>query len=704
MKKNLKMHPGFTLAELLISLLTVSLIATALVPIIGPKKITNPDPKHLHGIAECYWEGDTLMYYYADNKTNRNAQPIPANASYCTFEPPKADHIEVFAIGAGSNGATDPTQIWTNIDSTTPSFSGNISLENWSYDTNQGIANIVGNKRYTMVDNNGTDFVATLKESFTRWAIMLNYSYFNRFNGTVFDTNNTFENPSDWPYTDSGRYLYAEFRGLRGPIGKAGNGLSEAKIIGGDFPSADDRCETRCTNYTNPKCTLQAKLSGNNAPWWRGANYYVQNGVPSNDEISATITAQENNNCYFYLNYLGGNSAEPIRVSNIDTPVLFPIDGTSNINLQAGNPMRDNGNTTNYEPEGDSALAISINARGTIGANGLRLGSSAPGKNATTTSDGQSLSNDNTGTFASIHLNNIGANKPKYGVNGTNLDKDSHFGTYNDNPNGVRNGMKHGLLYGPGGVQEPEIKGMQGNLGIARPGNAFTWRYVEPKVDIKYGRAGTPGAIKVLSFPHLTNNLYLSPGRNNQGDISDTVVSTTEDGSRILLTAPSPHDVGELDDINNGYATSNYAIAESDNAATPPKRILNEAIPQNWRLANYVNKMRSLAVHGITGGLYGSCIENNSCPGFGGAGIYPMVVSQSYQNTLIITNNQPYADSPGYSEFKTYRRALDTNITNNPVCAEGYSDPNAENESDGVLHYCTSENPVRRDGAVIIIW
>ena len=676
MNKIFKMHPGFTMAELLISLLTVSLIATALVPIIGPKKITNPDPKYLHGIAECYWQGGNLMYFYADNKTNKQGTRRRVNG-HCTFEPPKTSHIEVFAVGAGSYGSgTDGNGLWLFVDDYTPRYEGNVGIETFRNDIGDNVTAIT---RDLKVDNQ--DLKDIVKESFTRWAAAINHNLPMEDNGSW--------NVDDYPYQNSGKYLYAEFRGVRGPIGKAGNGFSEAKIVPGQVPYSYDTCEMRCTNFTNPKCSLQPKPVG----WWRGSI--------EGDDDTAIATATANGNCYYYLNYIGGNSAEPISVANNDTPILFPLDGTSIFNIQPGNPMRDNGNNTNYNPEsGPSVLGIGISARGALASNSLRLGSSAPGKNATSSSDGQSLSNNIPGgNYATCQImppNN--SNKPKYGVSGTNLTCSNFEKKDSVNPNNVRNGMQHGLLYGAGGILEPEQKGMQGNLGITRPNNAFTWRYVEPRARMRYGQAGTPGEMKTLSFARLTSPLYLFPGRNDgEGNRTNTVVSSNAEGSRVLMEAASPEDVSDT------FIDDNYPITETDNAATPPKRILDIATPRNDQFAGYINKMQALGVYGIQGGLFG-CTFGGSCPGYGGAGAYPIVVNHTYQNKLHITNNQPYADTSEYSRYKTYSRTFSTNQTNDPVCADRYTDPNAGNQNEGVMHYCTSENDMRRDGAVIIIW
>lgn len=106
MRKDIRnKKPGFTIAELLISMLIVMLIAAAMVPVIGPKKLKRPFYKQYHGVAECYYkEGDSkIQYYSADNKgfvETRREQ-----GEYCEFDVPKADRYDIYAIGAGSDGS-----------------------------------------------------------------------------------------------------------------------------------------------------------------------------------------------------------------------------------------------------------------------------------------------------------------------------------------------------------------------------------------------------------------------------------------------------------------------------------------------------------------------------------------------------------------------------------------------------------------------
>ena len=122
MKKNKNFAFGFTVAELLITMLISALVAAAMVPVIGLKKVKSPKNMYNHGIAECYYaptgfdaNGDatdwTLQFYYADNRRRNGSGGGGVTAGeggrdYCSFQPPKAEFYEIIAIGAGTDGVS----------------------------------------------------------------------------------------------------------------------------------------------------------------------------------------------------------------------------------------------------------------------------------------------------------------------------------------------------------------------------------------------------------------------------------------------------------------------------------------------------------------------------------------------------------------------------------------------------------------------
>ena len=108
MKKNTKkLHSGFTVAELLLSMLVVMVVAASLVPIIGPKKVKIPNIRKSHGIFECYYDAaGNLLQYHANNQGLKDAVPSTPEGSTdrCIFRVPAADRYEIYAIGAGADG------------------------------------------------------------------------------------------------------------------------------------------------------------------------------------------------------------------------------------------------------------------------------------------------------------------------------------------------------------------------------------------------------------------------------------------------------------------------------------------------------------------------------------------------------------------------------------------------------------------------
>ena len=104
MRKDKNFAYGFTVAEILISLLITAIIAAAMVPVIGLKKIRNPMSRQFHGMAECYYEpegspdanGDysnsqwKLKYFYATRGNNGTAETrtIEGDQRYCTLQIP----------------------------------------------------------------------------------------------------------------------------------------------------------------------------------------------------------------------------------------------------------------------------------------------------------------------------------------------------------------------------------------------------------------------------------------------------------------------------------------------------------------------------------------------------------------------------------------------------------------------------------------
>ena len=84
---------GFTMAELLVSLFIVMVIATAMAPIVGPKKTTPNKQRIAHGVFECFYDDDGTLYAFRSDSSGSN-QWKPNNG-VCEFAPPKANSYVV---------------------------------------------------------------------------------------------------------------------------------------------------------------------------------------------------------------------------------------------------------------------------------------------------------------------------------------------------------------------------------------------------------------------------------------------------------------------------------------------------------------------------------------------------------------------------------------------------------------------------------
>ena len=94
---------GFTMAELLVSLFIVMVIATAMAPIVGPKKTTPNKQRIAHGVYQAFYDNNGVLHCYRHD-SNGESQPAPQDG-VCNFVPPKANSYYVTIIGAGGDGS-----------------------------------------------------------------------------------------------------------------------------------------------------------------------------------------------------------------------------------------------------------------------------------------------------------------------------------------------------------------------------------------------------------------------------------------------------------------------------------------------------------------------------------------------------------------------------------------------------------------------
>lgn len=141
-------HKGFSLAEILITLVILGFVGALGVPMIGQHKLKKPNRIILkHGILECYYDADGNLHQNKvgntklsdDDETPEGDSIIDGDA--CYFKAPTASLFVLQAVGAGGTGA------YTDDEGKIPSYfskefelSGDIRTdENFQNDINRGV-------------------------------------------------------------------------------------------------------------------------------------------------------------------------------------------------------------------------------------------------------------------------------------------------------------------------------------------------------------------------------------------------------------------------------------------------------------------------------------------------------------------------------------------------------------------------------------
>ena len=95
---------GFTLAEILITLVIIGFVGALGIPMLGQTKLKKPvEIKAAHGTIECFWRSGHLYQWEADNRNNKNGILKEVNDA-CYFSAPTANFFVVQAVGAGAGG------------------------------------------------------------------------------------------------------------------------------------------------------------------------------------------------------------------------------------------------------------------------------------------------------------------------------------------------------------------------------------------------------------------------------------------------------------------------------------------------------------------------------------------------------------------------------------------------------------------------
>lgn len=96
---------GFTLSEMLITLVILGFVGALGVPMLGQQKLKKPNIQYLkHGVFECYYDDTgTLRQFMATEDDPAGELTTPAGNS-CHFDPPSANFFAITAIGTGGRG------------------------------------------------------------------------------------------------------------------------------------------------------------------------------------------------------------------------------------------------------------------------------------------------------------------------------------------------------------------------------------------------------------------------------------------------------------------------------------------------------------------------------------------------------------------------------------------------------------------------
>ena len=129
---------GFTLAEILITLMILGFVGAMGVPMLTQQRDKRPlDIIENHGTVECYYDEEGQLKAWvsnnSDDKEGHFDDDLIVNTEYgrgCKFTAPLANSYVIQAIGAGGMGAKNPIRnLIPTYKSSTDEISGKVSLE-----------------------------------------------------------------------------------------------------------------------------------------------------------------------------------------------------------------------------------------------------------------------------------------------------------------------------------------------------------------------------------------------------------------------------------------------------------------------------------------------------------------------------------------------------------------------------------------------
>lgn len=251
---------GFTLSEILITLVIIGFIGALGVPMLGQNKLKKPvEVIGRHGTIECFWEGGVVKQFISNNTDNKAGELTDAADGACYFTAPTANLFVLQAVGAGGGGAVGMTGA--------PSYTNATKDIHGSIPTGTGFLGAINDTK------NVPDWVR--KEWNKQWT-----------------------SESQWiEYT------------LESPIGGSGRAYCEPRRVDWDDGSGYNKCAEYCTTNLAekcpPECLSNLVADGGNSGY--GAKYVVKTKLeydpegqqdsvvfnPTYDETTLTIGTKE---------------------------------------------------------------------------------------------------------------------------------------------------------------------------------------------------------------------------------------------------------------------------------------------------------------------------------------------------------------------------------------------------------------------------
>lgn len=295
MKKHIpNFASGFSMAELLISMMIAMVLATALVPVVGPKKILKLRNRFNHGVAECYYAVDesggvSLQSYYFDTRSGLKKSPLTAGGDHCTLIVPKASYYSVITVGAGGYGVDGRGNNTGLHYDTLSTYIYGYQLRH-PLDDEEGVQPALQsvihlNEDYKSDIDNAENFSKEMGKPVPG------------LGGKIRKTLNEWANDAA-----KKQYLYALVATMTSPMGKGGQGTCH--IHPSDY-------------YTIPGCEC--------APSCRDREYLSGQII-----YSAFNIKMLNGACYYFLHGRGLPSGRGIQLTNLK----IPVNGNSDISIE----------------------------------------------------------------------------------------------------------------------------------------------------------------------------------------------------------------------------------------------------------------------------------------------------------------------------------------------------------------------------------